>query len=601
MQEVVSIAALLHDVTHVPFGHTLEDEFTGIYAKHDSMGSPRLYSLLFDERSELSRVFSDDKPQWVGRLRNPELAELLWLILSWKESIDPPEGFVGTIAKAKRKSSGTPNLLKRIERLEGAHERSTHQDADGQQLFHPFMSDIVGNTICADLLDYLARDRINLGMEYRLHNRLQRYLTIAEGSYYVNEGLRLSVMVTRRGRGGQRPDVVTAVLDIMRDRYEMAERVFYHHKKAAASAMLARLVELSGVKKPRDDDDVYPAPWERDAIQSEITPHMLHLSDAEFLHYLGREVMLPTQVDRDLQRRLYVGLRYRRDGLYRTLLVVDPELVRLATAVPSVTKAIRDTDGGRAELERGLCDAGGVPQGSVLVYCPSDRMQAKEVDARLETREGRVVPLRIQKEAFTYRQDLSTLKGYYEELWRAYVVVDATTYDDSSACRRIVEAFCKKFRLPVDQALRKVRKLDLLLPGSSPAGATNCAFTEVLDFLENQRLSMVPDSVLIRFMRATTTMNRGQEEAVDEWLTRRLQIEILSPAPEDAAGMEADLVAGYRSHLETGESIPQPCMRTSGAESMPFTEYRKILWLQAVTWMKGRTSGERKRRKNADR
>jgi DNA primase len=40
-------------------------------------------------------------------------------------------------------------------------------------MFHPFMSDIVGNTICGDLLDYLPRDRQNLGMEARLHTRLQ--------------------------------------------------------------------------------------------------------------------------------------------------------------------------------------------------------------------------------------------------------------------------------------------------------------------------------------------------------------------------------------------------------------------------------------------
>ena len=62
MTEVVSVAALLHDIGHVPFGHTLEDEFSGFFERHDSLVSHRLYRMLFDPRSELSKVFSSDEP-----------------------------------------------------------------------------------------------------------------------------------------------------------------------------------------------------------------------------------------------------------------------------------------------------------------------------------------------------------------------------------------------------------------------------------------------------------------------------------------------------------------------------------------------------------
>jgi HD superfamily phosphohydrolase len=60
-------------------------------------------------------------------------------------------------------------------------------------MFYPFMSDIVGNTICADLLDYLPRDRMNLGMEWRNHARLLRYFTIRPGSLF---GMAFSIKVT---------------------------------------------------------------------------------------------------------------------------------------------------------------------------------------------------------------------------------------------------------------------------------------------------------------------------------------------------------------------------------------------------------------------
>src|SRR5947207_1541937 len=54
--EVVSIAALLHDIGHVPFGHTLEDEFAGLLRRHDRLAGPRVYKLLFDSRSEVAAV-----------------------------------------------------------------------------------------------------------------------------------------------------------------------------------------------------------------------------------------------------------------------------------------------------------------------------------------------------------------------------------------------------------------------------------------------------------------------------------------------------------------------------------------------------------------
>lgn len=54
MIEVLSIAALLHDIGHVPFGHTLEDEFSGFFERHDSLVSHRLYTMLFHDRSEIA-------------------------------------------------------------------------------------------------------------------------------------------------------------------------------------------------------------------------------------------------------------------------------------------------------------------------------------------------------------------------------------------------------------------------------------------------------------------------------------------------------------------------------------------------------------------
>lgn len=495
VMEVVSAAALLHDIGHVAFGHTLEDEYSGIYPRHDSLAGPRLYEMLFSESSDLAKVFSDAREPWLQKISNSEIRQLIYLILSWKDDIDAPCGFDGVLRKSKAKhKDGTG---RRLEELSDWYVKL--QDS---ALFHPFMSDVVGNTICADLLDYLPRDRQHLGMEPRLHARLQRYLTIREGTLYPNEGQRVSIMVTRKGRGGQRRDVASAVLDIMRERYEMSERVYYHHKKAAASAMLVKLVELAGpALKPRDDEQIYPAPW-TPGSKREGVPHMAHLSDQELIDYLG-SAGPKESAGRPLQQQLHAALRYRRADIYRTLLVLDSTLADASSH--SISYIVRELRGekdapsseGRRALEARLEKAAGGDPGEVLIYCPSASMQSKVVDARLEIREGRVLPLRIQNDSFAYRGDLEVIQQYYNELWRAYVFIAPRLFEDSAKCNAVVDEFCKHFGIPTELAYRKVRMHDFDTTHDSLLGT---GFETVNQFIRDLPIEDIPSRVITDFL-----------------------------------------------------------------------------------------------------
>jgi uncharacterized protein len=496
LTEIVSAAALLHDLGHVPFGHTLEDEFAGIYPRHDSLAGPRLYEMLFNESSDLARVFSNTRPAWLQRLSNTELRQLVYLLLNWKDDIDTPCGFDGVADREAKKITGG-TAIQRLEDLRTWYKKFTETG-----VFHPFMSDVVGNTICADLLDYLPRDRQHLGMEPRLHTRLQRYLTIRPGTLYANEGLRVSIMVTRKGHGGQRRDVATAVLDIMRERYEMAERVYYHHKKAAASAMLAKLVELAGPEhKPRDDENIYPAPWTEGAVRSPL-PHMTHLSDQELIDYLGT-TSTDGRATTGIQQQLHTALRYRRSALYRTLLVVDNSLADASShSVSYLAKELRGdkhnpSSLGRTDLEAVLEKAAGAKAGDVLIYCPSPSMQSKVVDARLEIREGRVLPLRVQTELFAYRADIEVLQQYYSELWRAYVFVAPDLFSDASKCRAVVDEFCHHFGIPADAAYRKVRMHDF---ANTETPVLRKAFEVVHQFVRDLPMSGVPATAVAELL-----------------------------------------------------------------------------------------------------
>ncbi len=49
---VIRIAALLHDVTHVPYGHNIEDQ-SGLAERHDA---PSRFAAMFSNKTELGRM-----------------------------------------------------------------------------------------------------------------------------------------------------------------------------------------------------------------------------------------------------------------------------------------------------------------------------------------------------------------------------------------------------------------------------------------------------------------------------------------------------------------------------------------------------------------
>ena len=75
LTELISAAGLLHDLGHVPVGHTLEDEFS-VLAKHDSLGGPRLFEMLYGPRAALPSA-QDTTPPRVEQYFSAIHAELL--------------------------------------------------------------------------------------------------------------------------------------------------------------------------------------------------------------------------------------------------------------------------------------------------------------------------------------------------------------------------------------------------------------------------------------------------------------------------------------------------------------------------------------------
>ena len=171
LEELVGVGALLHDVTHVPFGHTLEDE-RRLFPRHDK--GTRLTTLL---------------------------DAALGAALARLGVRDAVAGLLG---------AGAGDLP-------------------------PWAHDVISSTIDADLLDYLRRDTYFTGLAQEYDDRVFHYFTVADGH--------LALHMAKHGM--DRPDARSEVIQLLRMRYFLTERVYYHHTKVASGAMISKAVELA--------------------------------------------------------------------------------------------------------------------------------------------------------------------------------------------------------------------------------------------------------------------------------------------------------------------------------------------------------------------
>jgi uncharacterized protein len=366
------LGALLHDLPHVPFGHTLEDEFH-LHTRHD-VNEPRINGLLV--RGPIGAILRDA----LGDEEFDELREVL----------------------------------------------AAKKDEDFAQLRYPFVGDIVGNTVCADMLDYVQRDLLACGLPAAVGERFLDYLSVTS----EDEGLdvdhgRLVLNVDKRGM--PRPDVESEVGKLLSYRYELAERVYFHHAKNAASVMIGRAVQEAGWATGPE-------------TPASLDGNFVRLSDEMLLQSLAHPAIaesLQLQSDPDAVGDLDLAAALARQVLRRDLY----KIAFLATwdDLPDAVARIAETYGpdpaSRRQLEDRLADAAGLSRGRVLVHIPRSKMMQKDADVRIRTSTGEIVKLQDWDKKHSHR--LEALNAAHERLWRVMVYVHP---DDYVAAGNIVQA-----------------------------------------------------------------------------------------------------------------------------------------------------------------
>jgi hypothetical protein len=359
---LIRLFALLHDLPHIPFGHTLEDEF-GLLTRHD---------------------------------RNPaRIDALLW------------SSEIGAILRNALADDEYKVLRRMIAAVGDDEIAKLGRDA--------FLVDIVANTVCADAIDYVQRDLEACGMPVELGDRFLDFFVITgdDSPQAVNRH-RMALVLDKRGM--PRPDVESEVVKLLSYRYELAERVYFHHAKNAASVMIGRAVQGLGLHH-RDEnfhflsDDVLLALLAKPELAE---PLGIDVNAGE------DQVKLATEIGALLaRRRLYkIGYLGVADDFAHRI-----EDVYLRWGQPEA----------RRDFEDRLARLAGVPEGHVLVHLPPSKMAVKLAEVRVATTGGVIVRLQDWDDAHSRR--VSGINEAHRRLWRVAVYCHPSM---TSAQRRLV-------------------------------------------------------------------------------------------------------------------------------------------------------------------
>lgn len=478
LRSLVGWAGLVHDLGHVPLGHTLEDEFEGIYEKHDSFTSPRLRHIWLagadGARSEIAEVLRrrDLYPEAFAKLgmtNGDDVWESVFLICTWKEKI--AEGtrtpFEQILGEELDRTEGASPVA---ERLLAAHERLSGT------LFKPYMADIVANTISADYLDYLRRDPHNLGLDVLRDDRVVSRFLI--GRDHLGQQRMALSLVDRRGKN--RLDTCTGVVELVRQRFRFAEIVYYHKTKVSASAMLARVFEHLGApselpnRREVPNVDAVPAVVEEllatsaperrkrlDSLKSSLLPGSL--LDAEIgdetlhllLRYQAWEMLQGAVKQGDVERAedALIGISLldalAKRQLHKVAFTMDYDAFAALSgkggssdhecerALKELINRLRKEAGIRERIEDVLAgEAGGWPDASFLLYVPPRKSQAKGIDTGALAKEGTVIPLGDHP---AVRDQVAELNQRYQSLWRLIVLVAPKRASDAIGLSRAID------------------------------------------------------------------------------------------------------------------------------------------------------------------
>ncbi len=328
----IRLAALLHDITHIPFGHTLEDE-RRVLPRHDKDESR--FNYFFRESSIGQRLRSS--------------------------------GFQDQVVHILRGEAG-------------------------------FASEIVTGAITADLLDYLKRDTYFVGFSQYYDARIFQSLIVEDGRFVVN----------LEKHGERRHDSLSELVNLLRIRYTLSERVYFHHTKIASGAMISKATELA-----------LQAGLHQEELRGLKDETLIWVLRNRFGSVPGIAHILGCLESRQLYRACF--------GV--TAAAGEPRQQQIADRFHS-------NAGNREELESRIAGATGLEPHRVIAYCPAIGMSLPEAEVLVRLEDGSLVPL-----SGSNNEEIRVLKQKHKALWKFYIFIDRESWSRNEAIRNVAAEF----------------------------------------------------------------------------------------------------------------------------------------------------------------
>lgn len=430
---VARLMGLLHDLTHAPFGHTLEDEIGLVEEKHDEPRRQaesflRLIVQYISLGLKNHGVSDADICKPIGSrlsayLRRPDLEELeldsadakrlgeYWGDLLFSFSNPNYEYPFQTLSRKKlveflvqlRKAMIAllyldiahkdtwkatekilPQALYPFQQLIDSIIHSNKRAILPEEEFLPqrdcFLLDVIGNTICADLLDYAKRDSASAGLklDYDAGRIVDNFTLVTEDSpmdlevrsnkdtpvLHPFRGIRIRTAIKLFSQK-LRTDVPGELLNLLQVRYYVYERMLFHPTKCVVGAMLGAALQLTGIRRLPNHhryvgDQVFlnqileGIQITYQIILEESTSPLLGIDESARSEMQKRLLLIPKTGSTMTAKSIIESIVVERDVIKRKLKIIR-KFPNLSNVCASLTKLLNDNE--RIDYDRNTLKA----------------------------------------------------------------------------------------------------------------------------------------------------------------------------------------------------------------------------------------------------